>query len=305
LCQAGLGDIEVHLHHNNDDSTSLRRRFDDGLDSLQAHGALISPDGKRRFAFIHGNWALDNSRMKGLHDYCGVNNEISILIEKGCYADFTFPALGQTAQPSLVNKIYYCVDDPATPKSHDTGTVTHVGYTSRPDQLMIFEGPLVLDWTNWQFFTHPNFEDGNLYWEVRSCLSRFNIWLDANIHVEGRPNWVFVRPFTHGCALHESGDYENIIGDNFDQMLTDLENEYNDGVHYRLHYMTAREAYNVVKAAEAGLDGNPNQYRNYLVPPYQYQATPRALAIHPATPAAIGQATPAPVVAPSACRTSE
>jgi hypothetical protein len=281
LCRAGLGDIEVHLHHHGDDSTSLRRRFRNGIDSLQAHGALISPDGKVHFSFVHGNWALDNSRMHGDHDYCGVNNEISILLEFGCYADFTFPALGQTAQPSLVNKIFYCQDDPAKPKSYEPGVVTSVGYKPQPNQLMIFEGPLVLDWSNWQFITHPNFEDGNLYWEITSRLERFEVWLKANIHVEGRPNWVFVRPFTHGCALHESGDYDNILGDNFDQMLTDVEKKYNDGVHYRLHYMTAREAFNVVKAAEAGLDGNPNDYRNFLMQPYEYNNTQTPLATDP------------------------
>ncbi len=32
--------------------------------------------------------------------------------------------------------------------------------------------------------------------------------------------------------------------------------------------MTAREAYNIVKAAEAGEKGNPEKYRNYQIPPY-------------------------------------
>jgi hypothetical protein len=35
-----------------------------------------------------------------------------------------------------------------------------------------------------------------------------------------------------------------------------------------LHYVTAREAYNLVKAAEAGCTGDPEQYRDYLIPPY-------------------------------------
>jgi hypothetical protein len=30
--------------------------------------------------------------------------------------------------------------------------------------------------------------------------------------------------------------------------------------------MTAREAYNVVKAAEDGKDGNPENYRDYRIP---------------------------------------
>jgi hypothetical protein len=36
---------------------------------------------------------------------------------------------------------------------------------------------------------------------------------------------------------------------------------------FRLHYVTAREAYNIVKAAEAGKAGDPNAYRDFEVPP--------------------------------------
>jgi hypothetical protein len=276
LCREGYGEIEIHLHHRGDDSLSLRRLFEDGIDSLQAHGALRSPDGATRFAFVHGNWALDNSRLNGSHDYCGVNNEISLLLDLGCYADFTFPSLGQESQPSFVNKIYYCQDDPLRPKSYDTGVPSAVGLVPADDAFMIFEGPLTIDWSNWQFVTHPNFEDGNLYWEIEPSLKRFEVWLSANVHVQGRPNWVFVRPFTHGCELRHPGAFENILGSNFDHMLSDMEAHYNDGRRYRLHYMTAREAYNVVKAAEAGLDGNPNDYRDYILKPYLYDPSSSA-----------------------------
>jgi hypothetical protein len=36
---------------------------------------------------------------------------------------------------------------------------------------------------------------------------------------------------------------------------------------FRLHFACAREAYNIVKAAEAGLAGNPNDYRDFLISP--------------------------------------
>ena len=42
------------------------------------------------YAFIHGNWSLCNSRPDGR--YCGVNNELDVLRETGCYADFTLPS---------------------------------------------------------------------------------------------------------------------------------------------------------------------------------------------------------------------
>lgn len=270
LCRDGFGDVEVHLHHFDDSSESLRERLSAGIDSLQAHGALVSADGRVHFSFVHGNWALDNSgAATGGRTPCGVDDEISILLELGCYCDCTFPAMGQTAQPSLVNKIYYATDDPKKPKSHDKGIRSEVGLETASDQLMILEGPLTIDWRDWRFITHPTFDDGNLYWEIPTSRHRFEVWLRANVHVKGRPEWIFVRPFTHGTDLKRGGD-ANIIGENLDRMLTEVEREYNDGRKYRLHYMTVREAFNVIKAAETGLAGNPNDYRDYILKPYLY-----------------------------------
>ena len=48
-----------------------------------------------------------------------------------------------------------------------------------------------------------------------------------------------------------------------------LANRYQDASAWRLRYVTAREAYNIVKAAEAGMGGNPNTLcglRNRSVP---------------------------------------
>jgi hypothetical protein len=51
-------------------------------------------------------------------------------------------------------------------------------------------------------------------------------------------------------------------------MLDALEHDYNDGRKYVLHYVTAREAYNVVMAAVDGHTGNPVDYLDYVIPPY-------------------------------------
>jgi hypothetical protein len=34
-----------------------------------------------------------------------------------------------------------------------------------------------------------------------------------------------------------------------------------------LHYVTARELYNIVKAAESGAGGNPGAYRDFVIKP--------------------------------------
>lgn len=222
LCRDGFGDVEIYLYHKNDNSESLREKLIRGIDSLQNHGALISHDGKTHFAFIHGNWALDNSRFDAQQKTCGVNDEISILLELGCYADFTFPALQQTAQPSLVNKIFYAVNDPLKPRSHDNGILPRKGLTTTPDQLMIFEGPLIINWADWRFKTHPTIDDGNLYKNILPSLERFELWLDADIHVIDGPNWIFVRPFCHGASI-ENGGIEANLGSDMDRMLSEVE----------------------------------------------------------------------------------
>lgn len=91
LCQRGFGEIEVHLHHDKDSEENLRKLIRMGIKNLGKHGAFTtSMDGKPRFGFIHGNWALNNSRRDGR--WCGVNDELRILREEGCYANFTLPS---------------------------------------------------------------------------------------------------------------------------------------------------------------------------------------------------------------------
>jgi len=41
----------------------------------------------------------------------------------------------------------------------------------------------------------------------------------------------------------------------------------NDNRRWRLHYVTAREMYNMIKAAEAGHDGDPSGYRDFAITP--------------------------------------
>ena len=59
---------------------------------------------------------------------------------------------------------------------------------------------------------------------------------------------------------------ETLLGAPADAMFTHLERHYNDGQRYVLHYVNARELYNIVKAAEQGLQGNPSDYRDHILP---------------------------------------
>jgi len=127
LVERGCGEIEVHLHHDRDTSVNLRGTLIAFTTALrEKHGLLTHhPDGSTAYAFIHGNWALDNALPDGRH--CGVDDELTILTKTGCYADFTLPAVPDASQTRTVNSIYYAVDDPLRPKSHDRGAPAAVG----------------------------------------------------------------------------------------------------------------------------------------------------------------------------------
>jgi len=257
----GLGEVEFHFHHDFDTPETLRPRLREALDRFAAFGFDQTPDGKTRFAFVHGNFGLDNSNGPF---YCGVSNELSMLRELGAYADFTFPSIYLDSQPSAVNTIYAARDD-ERPKSYDR-VLPLSALRSRDADLMIFEGPLVFAPTLNPRRLFLEVDDGDVHPAMPAGAHRIDRWLRANVHVPGRPEWVFIKMFGHGAESPE--DINAVTGPDFDEMLDYFERHYNDGHRYVLHYLTAREAYNVAMAAVDGHDGDPTAYFDYAVPRY-------------------------------------
>lgn len=266
LCEAGLGEVEVHLHHDGDTSEGLRSTLLEFKSRLAMdHGLLTSaPDGTVLYGFIHGNWALDNARPDGRH--CGVNDELTVLRETGCYADFTQPAAPDISQTRTVNSVYYAVDDPDRARSHDFGVAARAARIPPSDSLLLVQGPIALDWDRRVCGVAPGLDVGAIDGSpgYAPVLRRFRKWVDAGIGVHGRPEWVFVKLHTHGAPERNAAV---LLGPKMEALHEDINREFNDGRRYRLHYVTAREMVNIVRAAEAGVDGNPGQYRDYLLPP--------------------------------------
>ena len=256
----GLGEVELHWHHSHQSVEEYLIDLRAGLATLQKYGFVQPwrPDQTACFGFIHGNWSLDNACGA---KFCGIDNEIELLLAEGCYADFTFPAMFNKAQPRVPNTIFYASDD-GKAKSYDVGRPSSVGIDTSAGDLQIFQGPLAVNWKDWRFVWHPALEDGDINRSRSHNLqARIDCWVDQKVHVEGQPNWWFVKVFCHGAQDHEA-----VLGDESDDMFRYLEERYNDGKRFRLHYVTAREAFNIVKAAEAGKTGNPNQFRDFLIP---------------------------------------
>lgn len=267
LCKNGYGEIEMHLHHNHmepfpDTPETLRIKIMQCVEDYSRYGIFCLPDGSKRFAFIHGDWSLDNARGS---QFCGINNEINILSECGCYADFTFPSLGR-AQPAMVNKFYYAKDDPGKPKSYNRGREVRVK-AGQEEGLLMVTGILGLRWKSTGRRPGLSIEASNLDDTDYAFEERIDYWVNNGTKIPGKENWVFIKLHTHGAREDAWGA---MFGSKAENMFRYLEEKYNDRKKYFLHYTTAREMFNLIKSVEAGMVGEPNTFRDYLVSPYIY-----------------------------------
>jgi hypothetical protein len=257
LCRRGFGEVEVHLHHDGETPDSLRARLLGFKEVLNRGHGLLPRDrvtGRTAYGFIHGNWALDNSRPDGR--WCGVNNEIDILVETGCYADFTLPSAPSPTQTPTINRIYYATDDPGRPRSHDRGVRLGVG-PAPAGSLLLIQGPLVLDWRRRPV---PRVENGCLQANQPPSIDRLEAWLRARVQVPTRPDWYFVKLHSHGAVEANS---KVLLGEPmvaFHRALAELSDR-DPGLH--IHYVTAREMYNLARAAEAGWAGGVDEARDF------------------------------------------
>jgi hypothetical protein len=246
LCMRGYGEVEIHLHHDHDTANNLRKTLlSYAAIFSERHGLLSRHRNSNQIAygFIHGNWALDNARPDGR--WCGVNNELDVLRETGCYADFTLPSAPSPTQTRKINSIYYAKDDPHRPKSHDRGV--DVGTAAPPpDSLMLIQGPLLLDWRRGKV------ENGCLQHSQPPSMHRLDLWLRANIHVRSRPDWRFVKLHTHGAP---EANQEVLLGEAMIEFHRGLARRVQANQHFHFHYVTAREMYNLARAAGAGYSG--------------------------------------------------
>lgn len=192
IVRLGAGDVEVHLHHENEQADSFRSKVTEFCRRLtDDHGLLRQRNGKTVFGFIHGNWALDNSLPDG--KWCGLNGEIALLRDLGCYADFTMPSIPSPTQGRVVNQIYWCRSNPDNrPKSFDQGIEATVGAGPKGDLLMI-TGPVGLRFGERLM---PRVETGEIAGYDLPSPERVRYWFDL-APVIGED--LFIKLYTHGA----------------------------------------------------------------------------------------------------------
>ena len=212
LCRLGLGEVEIHLHHDGDTSENLRADSADLQgDPGTAAWAARPGSGERGTAptaSCMGIWALDNSRPDGR--WCGVNDELEILAENRLLRRL-HAAIGAQTRPRRARSTASTM--PSTiliVPSPTTGGPMSGPARFRATALMIIQGPSGLDWRQrkWGFF--PRIENGCLQGNQPPALDRLDAWLKARVQIPARPDWYFVKLHTHGAP---EGNQRVLLGE--------------------------------------------------------------------------------------------
>lgn len=259
----GLGEVEIHLHHGvekPDTAHNLRKTLLEYRDILaERHRCLSRFDdaGDPRYAFVHGNLALGNSAGG---KYCGVDEELEILSETGCYADFTLPTAPDESQVPMINQIYECAAPLNTKMPHRTGKSVEV-FGKEPQLPLIFTGPLTINWSRRvNGLPFPRVDEGSLAHNQTSDLNRLKRWMSANVTVKGKSDWVFIKLYCHGFF---DSDQSASIGEDARRLFSEIIENGEKTNGYTVHFASAREAANMVFAARDGKTGSPHDFRDY------------------------------------------
>jgi hypothetical protein len=238
LARRQIADVDIHIHHNGEGEQNFLDRMHDFIETLaNRHGLLRRHNGRTVFGFIHGNWALDNARPDG--SWCGLNNELTLLRDLGCYADFTMPSGNSPTQSRLVNMIYWATDDPMRPRSFDRGVPVEPGKPGSGD-LLIIPGPIAIRWSERRL---PRMETGEIAWQDPATLYRVLRWLQVAPRIGSN---VFIKLYTHGAqernfnALLLQGGLDHLF-----RLLSQVCHR----LGHELHYVTTWELRQAVDAA--------------------------------------------------------
>jgi hypothetical protein len=262
FCHSGWGEIEIHLHHgitkpaNAENTREQLVSFRDTLANDFGCLSYAERDNVPKYAFIHGNFTLANCA-KGYA--CGVDSEMQLLADTGCYVDMTYPTSAfHPAQIAKINSVYECSLPLHRAAPQRRGRQLQAG---RPISIFPFIvlGPWMLDFDRDARNGFGKVENGALTAANPPSLRRLRLWKEAYITVAGRPDWLFLKLHTHGMA---PADTDTLLRGPMQQFLQELI----EGAPQRgeiLHFTSAREMANILMAACDGREGNPGNYRDY------------------------------------------
>lgn len=261
LERRGFAGVEVHYHHDHDTAANLAAELRRFSKTLRDRHGLLRADGDvdPAYCFIHGNWALDNSRPDGR--WCGVDNELSVLVATGCRADLTMPSAPSDTQTRKINSIYAARGREGKRKSHDTGRDIRVGEWLESDELLMIQGPLALNWSNRKAGIMPKIENGEISSDAPPSEDRVSLWLEFAASVAGAEQHLFVKLHTHGA---EDDTMQMLLDSGFEALWQLLERSVRDKPGLKLRYVTAWEMFTTIRdlaCTKKGSSHDANQPR--------------------------------------------
>src|SRR5262249_34159743 len=160
------------------------------------------------------------------------------------------PSIYSRAQVPRINAIYECGLPISEPSPHRKGPGLRVGRT--PALPILLTGPTILDWPAAKRWPPvPRIDDGVLDSKYGLSMARLERWIRAGISVDGRPNWLFIKLYGHAFF---SGDQDVLVGPAAQRFFSGLCEFGEETGQFKVHFATAREAFNIAMAAVHGCD---------------------------------------------------
>ena len=108
----------------------------------------------------------------------------------------------------------------------------------------------------------PRIENGCIQRGQPPTMKRLDQWVRADVHVRTRPDWLFVKLHTHGAT---EANQQVVLGEAMVEFHCSLAQRAAKDPRFHFHYVTAREMYNLAKAAEAGWAGPVTEARDFAI----------------------------------------
>ena len=200
---AGFGEVELHLHHDGDTAERAARTLARVSRQRTRSTAIFRAARTAGCAtpFIHGNWCLANARRDGR--WCGVDDEL-----RCCSRPAATPTSRSRPRPTSPSPASSTRSTGRTAISvargrtnEDVGPRRRAHARPHPDD----RGPARADSARrWARACASRTRRSPR--TIRRRRSALRTWVAQDIHVAGRPEWVFVKVHTHGAPEPQAAD---------------------------------------------------------------------------------------------------
>lgn len=144
------------------------------------------------WAFIHGNWALNGSDPT----ICQIDNELTLLMQHGCFGDFSFPAGRGHCDPTL-NAPFTCrpigqiraYDDPRS----DPQPITRGSRVMGPDRFFIWNSALKSTYSSLDYYTNGHRD------RLKNTERMLKQWLEGAVVLA---NTLFLKTHAHSMSAY-------------------------------------------------------------------------------------------------------